>query len=245
MPHPLSPVLHRRTIAGAALAALLALAPAGCDFVGRYLAETPEDQLVQAVLAQWAAPGKPFLERVSGRDTVASVTATGSRSWEVAVMPLEGGSPVVWALEVSRVEAFPVFPGEAFGRFLSERVRELDLGTFVPPEMLAGMASGAILEVADVEVRYGLSERGERNTETRVAFLSPGPAGADPVWHIQERSRGSDVLLRALRKVTDDMIQRDDRVLSCMGTGTASGVPRATQLDCIRKAWEQEFGQRS
>jgi len=121
VPHQLSPVPHGPTIVGAALAALLALAAAGRDFVGRYLAGTPEDRLVQAVLAQWAVPGKPFLDGVSGRDTVASVTATGSRSWEVA----------------------------------------------------------------DVEVRYGLSERGGRATETRVAFLSPGPAGGNPVWRIQ------------------------------------------------------------
>ena len=59
------------------------------------------------------------------------------------------------------------------------------------------------------------------------------------------RSRGADVLVRALRKVTDDMIRRDDRVLSRMSRGTVSGVPRATQLECIRKAWKQEFGQES
>ena len=239
MPRHLSPVPERL----AAILILCALAPAGCDFVGRYLAGTPEDRLVHAVLAQWAAPGKPFLGGVSRRDTVASVTATGPRSWEVAVMPLGGGSPAVWAMEVTRVEAYPAFPGDAFGRLLAERARDLGLGTFVPTEMLSGMASGAILEIADLEVRYGLSERSGRNTESRVAFLSPGAAGADPAWRVLEPARGPDVLLRALRTVTDDMIHRDERVLSCMGSGTASGVPRATQLACIRKVWTQEFGQ--
>jgi len=225
----------------AALAALVA-ALSGCDFVGRYLAGTPEDQLVQAALARWAAPGVPFLDGASGRDTVASVSPTGARSWEVAVVPPGGGSPVVWALEVTRVEAYAVFPGEAFGRFLSDRARELGMRTFLPPEILSGMASGAIQGVGDLEVRYGPAQRSGRNSVTRVAYLVSGADGGEPAWRIQDESRSANVLLQSLQTVVEDMIRRDDRVLSCMGSGTPGSVPRSEQLACARKVWTQEFG---
>ncbi|GMV04410.1 MAG: hypothetical protein AMXMBFR53_06910 [Gemmatimonadota bacterium] len=225
----------------AALAVVAALL-AGCDFVGRYLAGTPEDQLAQAALERWASPGTPFLDGASGRDTVASVSPTGARSWEVAVVPPEGGAPVVWALEVTRVETYAVFPGEAFGRFLSDRARELGMRTFLPTEVLSRMASGAVLGVGDLEVRYGPAQRGGRNEMARVAYLTPGGDGGETAWRIQDASRSANVLLQALQTVVEDMIRRDDRVLACMGSGTPASVPRAEQLACVRKVWTQEFG---
>lgn len=232
--------MARLALVSASLA-VLATGLTGCDLVGRYLAGAPEDQLVEAALEQWASPGAPFLDGVSGRDTVASVSPTGARAWEVAVIPLGGGSPVVWSLEVTRAETYPVFPGEDFVRFLEGRARELGMRTFIPGEVRSAVTAGRILGVGDLEVRYGLSIRSGRNTDEHVAFLIP-TEGGDPIWRIQGESRSSQVLLNALTLVAGDMINRDDRVLSCMGSGTASGVPRAEQLACIRDVWTQEFG---
>ena len=225
----------------AAGSALLAVLVSGCDFVARYRAGPPEHQLAQAILAQWAPEGGLFMEGAAGRDTVAAVTATGERSWEVAVMPRSGGSPTVWALEVVRVESYPTFPGPAFSRFLSEQARELGMRTFLPPEVMDQISSGAILGVGEIEVRYGRAELSGRNTETRVAYLTPEGEGADPSWRIQGVSRSANVLLQALRTVTDDLLRRDDRVLSCMGSLSPAGVSRAVQLACIRKVWTAEF----
>lgn len=220
---------------------VLAVLLAGCDFVARYRAGTPEHQLVQAMLAQWAPLGGFFMEGAAGRDTVAAVTATGERSWEVAVMPRAGGSPTVWALEVVRVETYPVFPGPAFSSFLSGRARELGMRTFLPPDVMDPVGAGEILGVGEIEVRYGRAERSGRNTELRVAYLTPGADGAPPTWRILGASRSANVLLQALRTVTDDMLNRDDRVLSCMGSPGPGGVSRAVQLACIRKVWTAEF----
>lgn len=235
MPHP------PRRILTASLA-LATVAAGACDLVGHYLAGAPEDQLVRAALQRWASPGAVFLDGAAGPDTVASVSATGARAWQVAILPLEGGAPTVWSLEVSRVETYPAFPGEAFGRHLAERARELGMRTFIPGDILSGLADGRLLGVGEVEVRYGPSVRSARNTATSVAYLVPDPAGGAPVWQIQNASRAANVLLDVLRTVTDDMIRRDERVLSCMGAASAGGVPRSTQLACVRNVWEGEFG---
>lgn len=235
---------HRFTanhLPSAGMVALAVLLSSGCDFVARYRAGPPEHQLVQAMLAHWAPPGGLFLEGAAGLDTIAAVTATGERSWEVALMPRAGGGPTVWALEVARVETYPTFPGDAFASFLAARARELGMRTFLPPEVMEAVRSGAILGVGDLEVRYGRAERSGRNTETRVAYLGPHAAGEPPSWRIQSVSRPANVLLQALRTVTDDMLLRDDRVLSCMGSPGPTGVSRTVQLACVRKAWTAEF----
>lgn len=235
MPNP-----PRRILA--ASLALATVAAGACDLVGRYLAGAPEDQLVRAALQRWASPGSVFLDGAAGLDPVASVSATGARAWQVAVLPLEGGAPTVWSLEVSRVETYPAFPGEAFGSHLTDRSRDLGMRTFIPDDILSRLADGRLLGVGELEVRYGPSVRSGRNTATSVAFLVPDPAGGAPVWQVQDASRSANVLLEALRTVTDEMIHRDERVLSCMGAASPAGVPRSTQLACVRNVWESEFG---
>ena len=147
----------------------------------------------------------------------------------------------MWALEVARVETYPTFPGPAFSRFLSEQARELGMRTFLPPEVMDQVSSGAILGVGEIEMRFGRAERSGRNTELRVAYLTPGGERSNPAWRIQGVSRSANVLLQALRTVTDDLLRRDDRVLSCMGSPSPVGVSRAVQLACIRKVWTAEF----
>lgn len=234
--------LKSRALPAVAGIAVLVLHLSACDLVKRYRAGPPEEHVARAVQERWAAPGRPFLDGLAGTDTVASVKATGARSWDVAVMPLGGGSPTSWTLEVTRVEVFPTFPGPAFSQQLADRARELGMRTFMPPEVTSELTEGSILSVADVEVRYGRADRSGRNTATRVAYLVPGPEGSDPVWRILGVSRTSNVLVQALRTVTDDMLTKDDRVMSCMGTESPVGVRRAVQLACVRKVWAAEFG---
>lgn len=225
------------------LVVLPALALSGCDFVDRFLAAAPEERLVDAAVARWAAPGRPFLDGASGRDTVASVSPTGARAWEVAVMPLSGGAPVVWSFEVTRAEVYVTMPGDAFARWLGDRARELGMRTFLPAEVADALRRGDILAVGDVEVRYGTADRSGRNTEERVAYLAPGSQGGPPTWSIQPVSRSGNVLLLALKTVVEDLVYRDDRVISCMGSGTPRSIPRAVQLECVGKAWSQEFAE--
>jgi hypothetical protein len=222
---------------------LIALLASGCDLVDRYVSGTPEDRLVDAAVERWASPGSPFFDGASGRDTVASVNPTGARAWEVGVLPPSGGVPVVWSFEVVRAEVYAVMPGEAFARWLGERARELGMRTFLPPEVAQALRDGDIRAVGDLEVRYGTADRTGRNTEVRVAYLAPGEAGARPRWRIQPVSRSSNVLLEALQTVVEDMVYRDDRVLSCMGSGTPRGIARAIQLACVGEVWQQEFAE--
>lgn len=214
----------------------------GCDLVGRYMDESPGDRLAQAALAHWAAPGEPFLEGASGRDTVASVHATGARSWEVAVVPPSEGPPSVWTFEVTRVDIYPVFPGNAFAIWLDRRAGELGMHTFLPPEVQRPLRDGRIEAVGELEIRYGLSDRAGRNTETRVAYRRPGAEGGEPSWEIQPESRSSAALLHMLQTVTDDMLRHDERVQTCTGSLSPEGVPRSHQLRCIAQVLEQEFG---
>lgn len=215
---------------------------AGCDLVSRYMAESPDDELAQAALAHWAAPGRPFLEGASGRDTVASVNATGARAWEVAVVPPSGGAPSVWTFEVTKVEIYPVFRGNAFANWLDRRSRELGMHTFLPPEVRAPLRDGRIEAVGELEIRYGLSDRTGRNTETRVAYRRPGADGGEASWEIQPESRSPAVLLQMLQTVADDMVRHDERVQTCMGSVSPQGVPRADQLKCLAQVLEQQFG---
>ena len=196
---------------------------------------------MEAVLAAWASPGKPFLGGKTGPDTVAQVTPTGAHAWQVAVIPGSGGAPVVWSFEVTRSEVYRTFPGDAFTRSLWESARSLGMRTFLPTEVTDALRRGDVLAVGDVEVRYGSADRSGRNTESRVVFLTPSSPGPGTSWVLQPASRSAAVLLQALQLVTDDMVQRDDRVLSCMGSGTPKRIPRSVQLECVGKAWAREF----
>lgn len=223
---------------------LAVLAAGGCDRMERYLAGAPEDRLAQAALDHWTTPGASFLDGVAGGDTVASVTATGARARQVAIIPLEGGAPTSWSLEVTRVETYPTYSGPAFTRYLAERGRVLGLPTPIPGEILSRMADGSILGGGEVEVRYGPSARSARATVSRVAFLVPGVSGGPPIWVIQDAAGPGDVFLDVLRKVAEDMMEGDERVRACAGDVRPVDVPRATLLACVRKVWEEEFGSR-
>ena len=227
-------------------AALLVLFPAlvisGCRFVERYTSGTLEDQLVEAAVARWATVGQPFFDGTpAGRDTVASVSPTGARAWEVAVLPLSGGAPVVWSFEVTRTEVYTAIPGDAFVRWLSDRARELGMRTFLPPDVADALRRGDILAAGDLEIRDGAADRSGRNTEERVAYLTPGAQGERAAWSIQSVSRSANVLLMALKTVVEDMVYRDDRVLTCMGSGTPRGIARSVQLECVGKVLTREF----
>lgn len=225
--------------------ALLTTILGACDFIARYTGSSKEDQLVQEALARWTAPGAPFLEGASGRDTVASVSPTGARSWEVAVVPPSGGTPVVWALEVTRTEVYPTFPGDSFARWLGNQARSLGMSTFLPADITGALQRGQIEAVGDLQVRYGAADRSGRNTLERVAYFGPDDQSAESAWRIQPESRSSAVLLRALKTVWDDMARADDRVLTCMGSADPSSVARSIQLECVAKVLDEEFGEGS
>lgn len=231
-----------RPIARVALILAVVTTAPSCDLVRRYVSESPADRLVEAALAEWAAPGGRFLEGVAGQDTVASVSPTGARSWEVAVIPPSGGVPVVWSLEIPLVEVYPTFPGEAFASWLQERARALGMRTFLPPEVAADLRSGAISAVGNMEIRYGPADRSGRNTQRRTAYLAPTSTGRLE-WRIRPESRSVQVLTEALDLVAEDMLHRDERVLTCMGSASPTNVPRHVQLACLGEVLEQQFGQ--
>ncbi len=214
----------------------------GCLMLDRYVSRSPEDALAAEAIGQWATPGAPFLDGVSGRATVASVSPTGARAWEVAVVPPSGGGPMVWSLEFPEIDIHPVFPGPAFAPWLERRARELGMHDVIPEEVATEVRSGQILAVAEMEVRYGPADRTGRRTEERIAYLAPRTSGNDAEWRIQPVTRSAAALSEALETVTEDLIHRDDRVRRCMGSASPAGVPRSTQLDCVRKVLERQFG---
>ena len=85
------------------------------------------------------------------------------------------------------------------------RARELGMRTFLPPEVADALRRGDILAVGDLEIRYGTADRSGRNTEERVAYLTPGAQGERAAWSIQSVSRSANVLLMALKTVVEDM----------------------------------------
>lgn len=223
------------------LLCLVAALSAGCDMVDRYVTKSPRDALAEAALSRWAAPGGPFLEGVSGRDTVASVSPTGAHAWEVAVVPLSGGAPTVWSLDLPEIEVYRVFSGPDFAPWLERRARELGMRTFIPPEVAGEIRSGQILAVGHVQVRYGPASGSGRNTEDHIAYLVPLTSEEDAQWHMQPVTRSASVLLEALRLVADDMVRKDDRVMTCMRSASPAGVPRDKQLECVGDALKLQF----
>lgn len=214
----------------------------GCEAVSRYTAGVPGDGLAQAVPARLAVPGRPLLDGISGRDTVASVSPTGARAWEAAVIPAGGGSPVVWSLEVTRADVYVTPPGEAFRAFLTERSQALGVERPVPEELLEAMASGAIRAVGALEIRYGLAQRTERRVERRVALLTSPDAGGVAEWRIQDRSRPGNALLLALQAVAEDMLSADGEARACVGGDDPGSVSHQRRLDCVARLWTQRFG---
>jgi hypothetical protein len=235
------PEIVRRTLPLALLVA--GAAAVGCESVGRYLSERPEDRLVEAAVGHWAARGEPFLDGVSGEDTVASVTATGARGWQVAVLPPSGGVPSIWALEIVRVEIVPLFPGDAFAPWLEERAQALGLPTYLPPEVALGIRAGDIRAVGDLEVRYGPAGRSTRRTVERIAYLTPKPYSDATEWHVQPDSGGAALLIEALKLVSDDLLHGDPEVRSCMGGGPPADAERSTQLACLAEVLGGRFGE--
>lgn len=227
--------------AARALALAVPLAAAGCDRLDRFVSGTSEDRLVQAAVAQWARRGAPFLDGVTGRDTIASVSATGARSWEVAIIPAGGGPPETWALEVVRAETWPVFTGERFAGFLEERWARLGAGPALPPATLAALREGAIAGVGSLEVRYGLAHGASRATISRVAYLIPGPGGQRAAWEIQRASGTPELLRDALRAIAGEMVQTDERVRACLGGAGGAGSGSAAARACVQRAWAEEF----
>ncbi|MGD8320043.1 MAG: hypothetical protein PVJ02_06300 [Gemmatimonadota bacterium] len=214
----------------------------GCDLVTRYMREPPGDRLARAALAHWATPGRPFLEGASGHDTVASVNATGARAWEVAVVPPTAGPPSVWSFEVTDVEIYPVFPGEAFTDWLEGRAKALGMHSSLPAELEGALKDGRIEGVGSLAIRYGLADRTARNVQRRMAYLEASGQSGQPGWRIQPASMAASVLRLMLETVADDMVHHDERVQSCMGNPSPREVPRSKQLDCIAQVLEQQFG---
>jgi hypothetical protein len=224
-----------------AVLALVTLAVAGCARVEPYLSDTPADGAVQAALVAWTSPGGVFLDGVAGDDTVAAVDPTGARAWEVAVLPRTGGSPRVWSLEISRVEVYPMFGGDAFVAWLGERARGLGFPTALPEDVAAEVRRGDIRAVADLEVRYGRADGSGRRTVERVGYLVSLQGNATE-WRIQPESGPADTLIGAVKFVADDLVHRDRDVLDCMGRRSAAGVGRATQLRCLADVLGRRFG---
>jgi hypothetical protein len=48
--------------------------------------------------------------------------------------------------------------------------------------------------------------------------------------------------MQALQLVVDDLVRRDDRVMTCMRSASPIGVPRDKQLDCVHDVLKQQFG---
>lgn len=223
------------------LLALIAVAVgvAGCEFIAGYLGASPEEQLTEAALETFAAPGAPFVEARFSQDTVATVTAVGEGSWEVTI-PDAGRD--VWVFEVTRAEVLPVFPRDDFVQWLETSARGLGLRSFLPADAKSMVTTGSVLAVGDLEVAYGRSDREGRTELERVALLRPSADG--DFWTVEgEGNRSARVLRDALRLVYGDMIVRDERVQTCMGSVDPRSVPRAVQLQCVAEALDTEYGE--
>lgn len=234
---PPAPVNTARTLL------LLTVGVGACDTLGRFVSETRQDRLAEAALAAWASPGHPFFDGTSGPDTVASVTPTGARAWEVAVVPPSGGMPVVWSLEISRIEVYPFFPGDVFISWLEERAGALGMRATFPEDVVSDVRRGDIRGLGDIEVRCGPSDASAPDAFERVAYLTPVFATDSTEWRIQPESDSSARLAEAVKLVADEMIHRDVDVLSCMG-GAPESVGRGVQLRCLSEALTRRFGER-
>lgn len=144
-------------------------------------------------------------------------------------------------MEIPEAEVYPVVPNADFASWLESQARDKGLRTFLPPEVTSALKSGQIQAVGRLQVRYGPADRSGRNTDEHIAYLTPVPGSEDVEWQMQPSNRSSAVLLQALQLVVGDMVRTDDRVLSCMGSASPAGVPRARQLKCVGDVFRQQF----
>jgi len=231
--------VNRRSIpwTQAVAAAVIVSSAAACDFVESFVGASSEARLAEAALAVFAAPGAPFMEARFSRDTVGLVTETGERTWDVTIP--DGAS--TWVFEVTRAEVYPVYAGEAFAPWLEQTARGLGLRGFIPPDGKSMIASGSVTALGDLEVAFGPSGGRGRTPIERVALLRAGTDGDS--WSVEgDGNRSARVVRDALKLVYADMLARDERVQTCMGSVDARSVPRATQLECVADALELVYG---
>lgn len=232
----LSPVVR------ASLALLLLVGVSGCDLVLGFIRGSPEKRLAQAVEEAWVSPGAPFVGGAYGRDTIASVESTGSRSWRVKIPApgrLEGAQ--TWELEIEGVDVYRVFPSEEFAGFVRDRAMELDRRAALSREAWLLLSRGEVLAVGDVAAHVRRTDQAGSADVDQIAYLR-GTSMRNGEWALEPETRTSIQLRNVLRVVYEDLALRDDRVHTCMESVDPTHVPRPVQLDCVGQVLAEQFG---
>ncbi len=144
-------------------------------------------------------------------------------------------------MKLLRTDVLPVFPGEAFARWVNARARDLDRRAVLSRDAFRLLSGGTVLAVGDVEARFRRLDRSDVNHLRRTAYLQPAQDGKDPVWRVQPEVRTAVILRETLGRVYDEFARMDERVMTCMGSDAPS-VDRSTQLKCVADVLGRQFG---
>lgn len=219
-----------------ALLPIATLAVVGCQKV-----ETLEETLRTAVLTEWASEGKIFLGQY-GDQPITTLTELPDGSWEVKY-PEAGAldGEQTWQLQITNLEAYPLFPGEPFTSYLNEMAVSINRRGALPQDVRGLVSGGQIEAIGRFEIRASRTDRSGHVPVSRVAILRPGVGELPGTWDFSRESRSLNVLWQAVKGTYDRLIQTDENVMDCAVDVETSNRPLL--VECAADELARRFGE--
>ncbi len=175
-------------------------------------------------------------------EPISTVTELPDRTWEVAY-PDQGalGGERTWQMQITSLEAYPVFPGEEFTRYLNDIAVSINRRGALPQDVRDMVSGGQIEAVARFEIRARRMDRTSYAPVSRIAILRQEMGEVPGSWDFGRESRSLNVLWQAVRGTYDRLIQTDENVMSCAMDVAASN--RALLTECAADELARRFGE--
>lgn len=213
---------------------LASLVPAACGLLGD---RSLEASLQNFALASWADVGVQFMGRY-GSGPITTVAAQSPDSWSVTYPDVDvAGGAVIGEFQITQLEAYPIFEGEAYAQHLHEAAAAVNRRDGLTQEARTVVRDGDYRAIGLVRVQVTLSSRAGREVVQRLAVM---PRAFGGKWEFRDEDRTLGTLWRATRVLFDDMMRNDDRVINCT-RGVDVSRDRGPSLECATTVLGREF----
>jgi len=219
----------------------LVLSFATLTIIGCQKVKSLEGSLEATVLMEWASEGKIFMGQYWDQP-ISTVTELPDRTWEVAYPDQSAlGGERTWQMQITSLEAYPVFPGAEFARYLNDVAVSINRRGALPQDVRDMVSGGQIEAVGRFEIRARRMDRTSYAPVSRIAILRPRTDEAPGTWDFGRESRSLNVLWQAVRGTYDRLIQTDENVMGCAVDVEASN--RALLTECAADELARRFGE--
>ena len=141
------------------------------------------------------------------------------------------------AFQITELEAYPVFEGEAYAQHLHEAAAAVNRRDGLTQAARTVVRDGDYLAIGLVRIQVTLSSRAGREAVQQLAVM---PRALGGKWEFRDEDRTLGTLWRATRVLFDDMMRNDDRVINCT-RGVDVSQDRGPSLECATTVLGREF----